>query len=266
MEENVGFDMIFDTHSHYDDKQFDTDRDELLKGLYAAGVECVVDVGADLASSERAAALSEKYENVLAAVGIHPDSAFEADDSGIERLKTLAKNKKVVAIGEIGLDYHWMVCEKEVQENAFRRQIHLAAELSLPVIIHSRDAAEDTYRIMKDEEADICGGVVHCFSYSAEMALKYLEMGMYIGIGGVLTYKNGRKLKEVAAAVPMERIVLETDCPYLAPDPHRGKRNDSSYIRYVAEELARIKNISYDEVVGITRANALKMYGLDKNI
>lgn len=254
--------MIFDTHSHYDDSQFDEDRDEILCGLKDCNVGNIVDVGASIASTKRAIELASRYSFVYAAAGVHPDEVGELEEKGIEELKRLAVEKKVVAIGEIGLDYHWMVQSPQIQEKWFRAQLGLARELHLPVIIHSRDAAEDTYRIMAEEHAEDIGGVIHCFSYSAEMAEKYVKMGFFIGIGGVVTYKNGKKLKSVAGAVPIENIVLETDCPYLAPEPNRGKRNNSAYIQYVAETLAVIKEMPVSEIIRITEENAKRLYRL----
>lgn len=254
--------MIFDTHSHYDDEQFDIDRDELLMGLASNGVSNIVNVGASLRGCRASVEIAERYPFAYCAVGVHPDEVGSLEEQGIEEIRELLSSEKCVAVGEIGLDYHWMVQPKEIQEKWFRAQINLAREYKKPVIIHSRDAAEDTFTIMSDEHAEEIGGVIHCFSYSPEMAKKYVDMGFYIGVGGVLTYKNGRKLKEVAAATPLERIVLETDCPYLSPSPHRGERNNSAYIAYVVTELAGIKGISEEEVIRITEENAKRLYRL----
>lgn len=255
--------MIFDTHAHFDDAQFDEDRDSHLRALADVGVGTVVNIGASLASSRRSVALTETYPFIYAAVGVHPDEVGELDSAGMEELRQLAVRDKVVAIGEIGLDYHWMVQEKEVQAKWFIAQLDLARELQLPVVIHSRDAAEDTYQILQEQHAEEIGGVIHCFSYSPEMAKKYVDMGFYIGIGGVLTYKNGKKLKEVAAQVPLERIVLETDCPYLAPSPHRGERNTSAYLPHVVETLAVIKETTCETIIRVTEENARRLYRME---
>lgn len=196
-----------------------------------------------------------------AAVGIHPDHVGSLNEETFARMKELFTRDKVIAVGEIGLDYYWDHESHDLQKNWFIRQLELAKELDLPVLIHSRDAAADTMEIMREYAAGL-DGVIHCYSYSREMAQEYVKMGFYIGVGGVVTFKNGRKLKETVADIPLEAIVLETDCPYLAPEPYRGKRNNSSYIRYVAEEIARIKGVTYEEVVAQTEENARKMYRL----
>lgn len=253
--------MIFDTHAHYDDAQFDNDRDELLKSMKEKGVGTIVNVGASLEGCTKALALAEKYSFVYAAVGIHPDETGSLNEETFALLKSWCRKEKVVAVGEIGLDYYWDEQPREVQRKWFIRQLSLAKEEGLPVNIHSREAAEDTFQIMK-EHADGLNGIIHCFSGSRELAEEYVKLGFYIGIGGVVTFKNGKKLKQVAQAVPLTSIVMETDCPYLAPEPYRGKRNQSAYIRYVAEEIARIKEISTEEVIKQTEQNARKVYGL----
>lgn len=256
--------MIFDTHAHYDDEAFDEDRDTLLAGMKDAGVEYIVNVGADMASSERSAALAQKYPFIYAAVGVHPDGVGELDEKNIERLRNLSKNPKVKAIGEIGLDYYWDKEKRELQQYWFRRQLELAHEENLPVIIHSREAAGDTLAMMKEAKPLELKGIIHCYSYSVEQAAEYLNMGYYLGIGGVLTFKNARKLKEVAAYAPLSSIVLETDCPYLAPVPYRGKRNDSRMISYAAQELAAIKQLPVEEVLRVTLENGKKLYGIEE--
>ena len=254
--------MIFDTHAHYDDERFDEDRDALLKSMKDAGIGNIVNIGANMASSQRSLDLAAEYDFMYAAVGVHPSDCAELDDEKIEKLKEMSSFPKCVAIGEIGLDYYWPEPEHELQKMWFKRQIALAREVELPIIVHSRDAAADTVDILKSENAGELGGVVHCFSYSKEVAEECVKMGFYIGIGGVLTFKNGRKMKEVAEAIPMERIILETDCPYLAPEPFRGKRNSSLYLPYVVSAMAQIKGISEEEVISITEANAREMYRL----
>ncbi len=254
--------MIFDTHAHYDDERFDEDRDALLRSMKDAGIGNIVNIGANMASSQRSLDLAEEYDFMYAAVGVHPSDCAELDDEKIEKLKEMSSFPKCVAIGEIGLDYYWPEPEHDLQKKWFKRQIALAREVELPIIVHSRDAAADTVDILKSENAGELGGVVHCFSYSKEVAQECVKMGFYIGIGGVLTFKNGRKMKEVAEAIPMERIILETDCPYLAPEPFRGKRNSSLYLPYVVSAMAQIKGISEEEVISITEANAREMYRL----
>lgn len=254
--------MIFDTHAHYNSSQFDEDREELLASMAGHNVGTIINVGASLEDCRNTLALAEKYDFIYAAIGVHPDEVGELNEEQIGWLRREASGrKKVVAIGEIGLDYHWDVEPREVQKAWFIRQLDLARELSLPVIIHSRDAAQDTFDIMKEHGAGL-GGSIHCYSGSPEMALEYVKLGYHIGIGGVLTFKNGRRLKETAAVVPLERILLETDCPYMAPVPFRGKRNNSIYIDYVAQTLAEIKGISKEEVIAVTEQNAREVFGI----
>lgn len=260
--------MIFDTHAHYDDKAFAEDRSKLLLSMQENNVGKIVDVGADMVSTKEAVELAYNYDFIYAAVGVHPSEVEEMSEHDIETLRkyiiddSAREDKKIVAIGEIGLDYHWEEPSRTLQKEWFAKQLELAQELEMPIIIHSRDAAEDTYEILKVYAEHGLKGVMHCYSYSVEMAKKYVDMGLYIGIGGVLTFKNAKKLKEVAAEIPLEKIVLETDCPYMAPEPHRGKRNDSTYIKYVVKVLAEIKGISEEEVERVTFENACKLYGI----
>lgn len=251
--------MIFDTHAHYDDEQFDEDRDQLLSSMAEAGVSTIVEIGASMESSRNAIRLAEQYPFVYAAVGVHPDNVGELDEETFEELEAMCQHNKVVAVGEIGLDYHWDTEPREVQKKWFVRQLELARKMKLPVNIHSRDAAEDTLEIMK-EYGEGLGGIIHCFSYPKEMAKEYVKMGFFIGVGGVVTFKNGRKLKEIVTELPLEKIVLETDCPYLAPEPNRGKRNDSRNIHYVAEQVAELKNLDKETVVKQTENNAILIY------
>ena len=253
--------MIFDTHAHYDDSQFEKDRDMVLASMPELGVGTIVNVSASYDSCRRAVALAEKYPFVYAAVGIHPDEVGALNEETFAEMKKLFHHKKVVAVGEIGLDYYWDNEPHDVQQEWFIRQVELARELDLPVLIHSREAAADTMYVMKTYAQGL-RGVIHCYSYSREMAEEYVKMGFYIGIGGVVTFKNAKKLKEVAEAVPLKRIVLETDCPYMAPEPFRGRRNQSSYLRYVAEKIAELKDISTEEVIAVTEENARKLYRL----
>ncbi len=252
--------MIFDTHSHYDDEMFDEDRDSLITGFPDNGVGTVVTVGADLATSKSALELAEKYDHVYAAIGVHPNEAGKMKEEDIEWLRDHSSDNKVVAIGEIGLDYYWKEPAPEVQKIWFQKQIALAKEVGLPIIFHSREAAEDTMKIIRDTKAYECGGVIHCYSYSKEMAVEYVKMGYFIGVGGVVTFKNGRRLKETVEAVSIDNIVLETDCPYLAPEPNRGKRNDSTNLIYVADEIARLKGMTREEVIAVTEENARRLY------
>lgn len=255
--------MIFDSHAHYDDKAFDEDRDILLSSFQKQGIGYVVDIGSDMSSSKRAIELSEKYDFMYAAVGLHPDAVAEATSENMERLYHLTSEKKVVAVGEIGLDYHYEPEKKEQQKKCFEAQLDVAHKSGLPIVVHSREAAKDTLDMMKALDAKSLGGVIHCFSYGKEMAKEYLDMGFYIGIGGVVTFQNGKKLKEVTEYVPLDRILLETDCPYLAPVPNRGKRNSSLNLIYVAEAIAGIKGISVQQVIEATCENAKKMYRIE---
>lgn len=255
---------IFDTHAHYDDEDFDEDRDEIIGSLKCNGVLRVVNIGASIQTSRNAVALTNKYDFFYGAVGVHPSEVSELEYiDGISELETMTKeNERIVAIGEIGLDYHYEDTDKELQKKWFMEQLELARRLRLPVVIHSREAAKDTIDIMRELKAEEIGGVIHCYSYEVEMAKLFEKLGYYFGIGGVLTFKNSRKLKEVVEYLPIDRIVLETDAPYLAPVPFRGKRNNSTYIQYVADEIAAIKGLSVDEVYERTWENAEKLYNI----
>ena len=253
--------MIFESHAHYDSHQFDEDRAELLNSMQENGVGTIVNVCADWDSVTEVVDMASEYPFMYAAVGLHPDEVGELNEERFEFLKSQCQKDKVVAVGEIGLDYYWDNESHDVQKEWFIRQLELARELDLPVIIHSRDAAEDTLNVMK-EYAKGLRGVIHCFSGSKEMAEEYVKMGFHIGIGGVVTFKNGKKLKEVAEVIPLERILLETDCPYLAPEPYRGKRNSSLYIPHIAQAIADIKGITYEEVVAQTEQNGKLLFGI----
>ena len=253
---------IFDSHAHYDDEAFDEDRDELLASLPAHGIGAVVNVGASLASTKNTLELTRRWPFVWGAAGVHPSETAQMREADMEWLKQICGEEKIAAVGEIGLDYHWPEPDREIQKRWFVRQLQLAGETGLPVIIHSRDAAQDTLDILKAHRRELTGGVIHCFSYGVEMAREYLDMGFYLGVGGVVTFSNARKLKEVTAYAPMDRILLETDCPYLAPVPNRGKRNSSLYLPAAAEAIAAIKGISAEDVIRITWDNAVRMYGL----
>lgn len=253
--------MIFETHAHYDDEQFDLDREELLSSMPEQGVGTIVNVSATYESCRRVVDLVQKYPFMYAAVGIHPDEVGSLNEERFAALKELCGREKVVAVGEIGLDYYWDNESHDVQKEWFVRQLDLARELNLPVLIHSREAAADTMEIMKEHGQGL-RGVIHCYSYSKEQAKEYVKMGYYIGVGGVVTFKNSRVLKEVVKAIPLEHIVVETDCPYLAPTPHRGKRNSSAYLPLVIEEIAKLKGITAEEVEDATYENAQRLYGL----
>ncbi len=255
--------MIFETHAHYDDEKFDADRVELLSHLLRENnIGKVVNVGATFKGCKESIALAEKYDDVYAAIGIHPEEIDEINDDVMEYLRQNASHEKVVAIGEIGLDYYWVKEEEQRKKQRiwFNKQMDLAKELEMPVIIHSRDAAEDTLNTIRLYNNSHVKGIVHCYSYSKEIAMEYVKMDWYIGVGGVVTFKNAKKLVETVEAIPLESIVLETDCPYMAPVPHRGERNSSIFLSHVAEKIAEIKNISVEEVEKVTYQNALNIY------
>lgn len=250
---------IFDSHAHYTDRAFNDDRDNMLGSLKESGICGVINCGADLISSENSLKLSEKYDFLYAACGVHPEEVENLPEEYIEIIKELAKHQKCVAIGEIGLDYYWRQDNKEMQKKIFEEQIILAKELRLPIIVHDREAHGDTLEILKKHKPE---GVLHCFSGSAETAKEILKMGMYIGLGGAVTFKNARKSVEVTEMLPLDRLLLETDCPYMAPVPMRGKRNNSSYIPFVAEKIAEIKNTDVQAILNITAENAKKLFNL----
>lgn len=256
--------MIFETHAHYDDAKFDTDREMLLADLPQRGISPVINVGSSIATTKTTLSLAQEYPFLYAAVGVHPSDVDDLNEDTYAWLRQQTTLQKTVAVGEIGLDYYWEEPDHEIQKKWFIRQLELARSCHKPVIIHSRDAAKDTYDIMTAQKAQEIGGVIHCYSYSAEMALDYVKMGFYIGIGGVVTFKNGKKMKEVAQAVPIDRILLETDSPYLAPEPNRGKRNSSLNIPYIAAQIAQIKEMEYEEVVNITNQNARRLFHINE--
>lgn len=251
--------MYFDSHAHYDDRRFKDDRDTLLsQTLPEAGVDFLVNIGCDLRTSKASISLAQKYDYIYATVGFHPHELHDINSQSIDELRKLAQNKKVVAIGEMGLDYHYDTHPREVQKFWFLQQLRLAEELDLPVVIHSREASQDTFDII--ERSPIRKGVIHCYSGAAPMALDYVKMGYYIGIGGVVTFPTAKKLVEVVEQVPLEKIVIETDCPYLTPAPNRGKRNDSTQLQYVVQKIAEIKGVSAEEVCRITSENGKILY------
>ena len=252
--------MIFETHAHYDDKAFYEDKSEVLKALEAGGIRRVVNIGSSFNSCKDTLKLMEEYPFIYGALGIHPSDTAEMDDTVLSWIEKESRHEKCVAVGEIGLDYYWPEPDKEVQKKWFIRQLELARKLNLPVVIHSRNAAMETIEIMKECQAEEIGGVIHCFSYSKEIAKIFLDMGFYIGIGGVITFKNAKKLKEAVSYIPMDRIVVETDSPYLAPEPNRGKRNNSLNLPYVIEAISHIKQISPAQVEEATWNNGNRLY------
>ena len=257
--------MIFETHAHYDDAKFDMDREELLADLPQRGISPVINVGASIATTKTTLSLAQEYPFLYAAVGVHPSDVKDLNEETFAWLKEQTSLPKTVAVGEIGLDYYWDK-DADVQENQrywFVRQLAMAQQTGLPVIIHSRDAAEDTMQIMRHAYQDGVQGVIHCYSYSPEMAREYIKMGYYLGVGGVVTFKNGKKLKETVREAPIERLLLETDCPYLSPEPNRGKRNSSLNLPYVAQAIAELKNMTAEEVIRITEENAKRFFGLE---
>lgn len=252
---------IFDSHAHYDSEQFNNDRDELLSGMHEKGVCAIINCADTLKSCKRSLVLAEKYNFIYAACGIHPHNAQGCKDKDyIEKIATHSKNQKCVAIGEIGLDYHYDFSPRELQKKFFEEQIILANELGLPVIVHDREAHEDTLKLLKKHRPK---GVVHCFSGSAEMAEEIVKLGLYIGLGGAVTFKNARKPLEVARCIPAERLLVETDCPYMAPVPFRGTRCDSSMIYRIAEVLAGVRSCEAQEILNRTKANACELFKIN---
>ncbi len=251
--------MIFETHVHFDDEAFNDDRDTAIKRAKEAGVDKIINIGADLISSRKSIELAKRFDYVYTSVGVHPSDVTTLKESDLELIIAMCAYEKVVAIGEIGLDYHYEKFNKAVQKLWFREQLTIAKNLELPVVIHSRDAAEDTYRILSEYELD---GVLHCYSYSLEMAKKFIDLGYKIGVGGVVTFSNAKKLIEVVKGIDLKDIILETDAPYLAPTPFRGKRNESSYLTYVVDEIAKIKGVDKEVVEEITYNNSMKLFGL----
>ncbi len=254
--------MLIDSHAHLDDRRFNDDRDMLIKNFKNNNIELVINIGADLKTSVASVELADKYDTIYAAVGVHPHSAKEVNTLVMENIRELTKNKKVVAIGEIGLDFHYDNSPRDVQRKWFIEQLKLAKELDLPVIIHTREASQETYDILKNNQDGTVRGVMHSFSGSAEMASLYVDMGFYISIGGPVTFKNARVVREVAEAVPLDKLLIETDCPYLTPEPYRGKRNEPVYMKYTAEKIAQVRGISYDEVVKATNRNAKRLFNI----
>lgn len=254
--------MLFDSHAHYDDEKYTKDRYEVIGRAHEQGVSYILNASSDIASSVESISLSQELDYVYAAVGVHPHNVGEINDNTITTLADFAENKKVVAIGEIGLDYYYDNYPREAQKYWFARQINLAKNVKLPIIVHSRDAHEEVLNIIKNERASEVGGVFHCFAGSVEMAKILLNHNFYISIGGVVTFKNAKTILDVAAYVPNDRLLIETDCPYLTPEPHRGKRNDSGYLYLVAEKIAEIKGLSFQEVAQMTTENGKRLFNI----
>ena len=258
--------MFIDTHAHLNARQFAEDADSVIENARQNGISSMIVVGFDRETIAKAIELAEKHEAIYAAIGWHPVDAVTCTDTDLLWIEELALSSDlVVAIGEIGLDYYWDTSSPEIQETIFRKQIRLAKKLDLPIVIHNRDATEDLVRVLKEEDAGVVGGVMHCFSGSVETVQQCLDMGFYISIAGPVTFKNAKKLKDVAQYVPIDRLVLETDCPYLTPEPFRGKRNEPAYVRYIAEEIARLRGISVAALAEATTANAQRIFKLDSS-
>lgn len=252
--------MLIDSHVHLDDERFDGDRDILINSLKDNKIELVINIGADMNSSMSSIELSKRYDNIYAAIGVHPHSASEMTEKTLDELREMSKEDKVIAIGEIGLDYYYDNSPRDIQRKWFREQLELAKELDLPVIIHSRDATKETYDIIKEAQDGTLRGVLHCFSGSVEVAMEYIKLGFYISIGGTVTFKNARVVREVAEAVPLDKLLIETDCPYLTPEPYRGKRNEPMFVKYVAEKIAEIRGISVEELAKFTNKNTKELF------
>lgn len=257
--------MLIDTHAHLDSSKFDNDREEVISRALAAGIDTIVNVGFNRETIPTTMALAEKYPFIYAAVGWHPTDAVHMDlEADLAWIEQLCSHPKVVAIGEIGLDYYWDTSPKEIQHTVFRKQIRLARRLNKPIVIHNRDAHEDIIRLLKEEKASEVGGIMHCFSGSWETAKQCLDLNFHISFGGPVTFKNARVPKEVLEKVPLERLLLETDAPYLAPHPHRGQRNESAYVRLVAETAAEIKGLTLEEIARITSENGRRCLGITR--
>jgi len=253
---------FIDSHVHLDDEKFDHDREALISSLYENGIELVLNPGSDLDTSKAAVGLADKYPFIFAAVGCHPHDSRLMNDDTMDAFRRLSENKKVLGIGEIGLDYYYDNSDRETQKIWFREQIRLAKELDLPYIVHDRDAHEDVLKIMKEEHYSGTRGILHCYSSSVEMAKEFIKLGFYISLGGPVTFKKSKTPKHVAKEVPLDKLLIETDCPYLAPEPFRGKRNEPKHVKFVAEEIARIREVSTDLIAEKTKENFYRLFNL----
>lgn len=255
--------MLIETHAHLDSSKFKKDLDLVIRRAQEAGIEYIFNIGSSDESSKASVALAKKYSQIYATVGVHPHNAIEMTGDTLRLLRDLAQEEKVRAIGEIGLDYHYDFSPRDVQQRVFRAQLRLAHDLKMPVVIHSREADEDTLRIMREEEVDKVGGIMHCFAGDLEMAEECLKMNLKLAFGGVLTFNNAKMTREVVKALPLEEILIETDCPYLTPVPHRGKRNEPAYVKIVVERIAQIKGMDFEEVARVTSNTAKQLFGIE---
>ncbi len=254
--------MFIDSHAHLDDDRFNEDRDSIIEAIRKNDIDIVVNIGADLSSSIRSIKLSEEYDFIYAVVGVHPHDAKTMDDNTINLIKTFAAKEKVVAIGEIGLDYYYDNSPRDIQKKRFIEQIELAKDLDMPIVVHTRDAAGDTMEIIKNAQDGRLRGVMHCYSGSVEQAFEYIDLGFCISLGGPVTFKNSRVSKEVAKAIPLDKMMIETDSPYLTPEPYRGKRNNPMYVKYVAEKIAELREVSIEEIGRVTSENTKRLFNI----
>ncbi|WP_099364150.1 TatD family hydrolase [Fredinandcohnia onubensis] len=254
--------MLIDTHAHLNAIQYQEDLEEVIERAQSEGVEIIVVVGFDRETITRAIELADTYEFIYATVGWHPVDAIDMTDEDLKWIEELCSHPKVVALGEMGLDYYWDKSPKDIQKEVFRKQIALAKKVKLPIIIHNREATADIIEILEEEKASEVGGIMHCFTGSVEVAKQCMDMNFYISFGGPVTFKNAKKPKEVAAEIPLDRLLIETDCPYLTPHPFRGKRNEPSYVKYVAEQIAELKGVTFEEIAQKTSDNAKRFFGI----
>ena len=259
--------MLIDSHAHLDDRRFNADRDMLIKSLKENNVDLVLNIGADIKTSWASVDLAKKYDNIYAVVGVHPHSAKDLEGSDLSELRSMAKQDKVVAIGEIGLDYYRDNSPRDIQRKWFKKQIELAQELDMPVVIHSREATQETFDILKEaSKKKKLKGILHSYSGSYEMAVEYIKLGFYISISGPVTFKNARVLRDLAARIPLDKLIIETDAPYLTPEPYRGKRNEPMFVKYVAEKIAEVRGTTFEEIANMTSQNLLELLDLEKSV
>lgn len=255
--------MFIDSHAHLDDDRFDDDREILIESLRANNIDLVFNIGADIKTSKASVELAKKYDHIYAVVGVHPHDAEDAEDNYLDILRELSLEEKVVAIGEIGLDFYYDNSPRDIQRKVFKEQLKLAKELNLPVVIHTRDASQETFDILKEAGKDgSLRGIMHCYSGSVEMAKEYIKLGFYISIAGPVTFKNSRVVKDVAKEIPLDKLLIETDCPYLSPEPHRGKRNEPKFVKHTAEKIAEIRGISLEELAKATSENTKRIFNI----